>query len=97
MAVYRRKLGRPKKVEVSDIDAAIDRILKEGALKFRDEMMQLDGKAYCDRYMMLMEYIKPKLSRQEIKTDMQPVFNILFAPVQPKELESPAEDADVIE
>lgn len=88
----RRRIGRPKKVELSDIDIAIDRILKEGAIKFRDEMMALDGKAFVDRYMMLMEYIKPKLSRQEIKTDMQPVFNILFTPVQPKGLNEPMKE-----
>ena len=95
-------MGRPTKTEVSDIDSAIDQILKEGAMKFRTEMMTLDGKAFCDRYMMLMEYIKPKLSRQEIKTDMQPIFNILFQPVQPKQIEDIqireiAEDAEITE
>jgi len=48
-----------------DIGAVIERVLKDGESKFRREMMSMQGKDYIDRYLQLIEYSVPKLSRVE--------------------------------
>lgn len=55
-----------KDVPKGDIDALIQKIVDDGATKFATELMSLEGKEYVDRFSNLLEYIKPKLSRQDV-------------------------------
>ncbi|MDV7391486.1 hypothetical protein RZS08_09045 [Arthrospira platensis SPKY1] len=45
------------------IDHIFDEIVEKGSKKFYNELMGLSGKEYVDRYMQVVEYIKPKLSK----------------------------------
>jgi hypothetical protein len=45
------------------IDHVFDEIVSKGAEKFHRELMGLSGKDFVDRYMAVVEYIKPKLSK----------------------------------
>jgi hypothetical protein len=46
-----------------------DFITTEGAEKFQDELMKLDGKEYINSYINILEYFQPKL--QKIDADVK--------------------------
>ena len=64
--------GRPKGSKNKKtvlMDAFIKNIVNEGQAKFHEELSKLSGTAYLDRYMQLIEYVTPKLARQEVKQE----------------------------
>lgn len=56
-----------KKTALLDVFAKT--VCEEGAEKFMKELKKLKGKQYVDAYLMLFEYVKPKLSRTEAKVE----------------------------
>lgn len=65
----KQKTGGRKKGAVNKrtalLDAFAQTVCEEGAEKFTKELNKLKGKQYVDAYLMLFEYVKPKLSRTE--------------------------------
>lgn len=53
------------------LDSFCQVIIDGGIEKFQKELKQLDGKDYINAYLQLLEYVKPKLSRAEIKADVK--------------------------
>lgn len=42
-------------------------LVNAGAERFKKELVKLKGKDYCDMYTKTLEYVKPKLSRQQVQ------------------------------
>lgn len=53
------------------IDSFAKTICDGGMEKFEQELQKLTGKDYVNAYMQLFEYVKPKLSRMEMKADVK--------------------------
>lgn len=51
------------------LDAFAQTVCEGGIDKFKTELNKLKGKQYVDAYLMLFEYVKPKLSRTEAKVE----------------------------
>lgn len=53
------------------IDSFAKTICDGGMDKFEQELKKLSGKDYVNAYLQLFEYVKPKLSRMEMKADVK--------------------------
>jgi hypothetical protein len=53
------------------IDSFAQSICDGGMEKFQSELENLEGKDYVNAYLQLFEYVKPKLSRMEMKADVK--------------------------
>lgn len=58
-----------KKTEQWEIFSAY--CLDGGLKKFKEELTKLEGKAYVDAYLSLLEFHQPKLQRSEIKATIE--------------------------
>lgn len=63
-----RKKGAANK-KTALLDAFAQTVCEGGVEKFKTELKKLKGKQYVDAYLMLFEYVKPKLSRTEAKVE----------------------------
>lgn len=66
------------------IDDLIEYLSNEGAERFVRAMDSLDDKTFANNYIQLIEFIKPKLSRQEstVTVDNSQPINISFRSVE---------------
>lgn len=48
------------------LDAFAKTIVEGGMEKFQRELMKLNGKEFVNAYMVIFEYVKPKLARTEL-------------------------------
>jgi hypothetical protein len=53
------------------IDSFAKTICDGGMEKFKTELNKLTGKDFVNAYLLLFEYVKPKLSRMEMKADVK--------------------------
>jgi len=51
------------------LDSFAQTVVEGGMEKFLDELMKLKGSQFVFAYMTLFEYVKPKLSRVDAKTE----------------------------
>jgi len=73
--------GRTKVLNTEDTKELIIRLLKNSSDIFYEKFKALaetKPESFVKLYMQLMEYVTPKLSRQEITSDTTPVVNIAF-------------------
>lgn len=86
----KKRQKAPRGISKKDPDGVIAELLKCGAQKFFEELMALEGRAFVDRYLSLVEYQVPKLSRQEVKGDVGHHFQITLMPLtdNSKQIES---------
>lgn len=71
--------GRPKgsfNAKNAEIRDFIQLILTEGKEKFREEMMKLSGKQFIEAWTTLIEFSTPKLSRTEVKAEVENKVNL---------------------
>jgi hypothetical protein len=61
--------GKNKKTLL--IDSFAKSICDGGMEKFQQELDKLEGKEYINAFLQLFEYVKPKLSRMEMKADVK--------------------------
>jgi hypothetical protein len=64
--------GKPKGVKSKKtiiLEAFVQAIAEGGVEKFQIELNKLTGKDYVTSYLALLEYVKPKLARQEVKQE----------------------------
>ena len=63
----------------ADMPDVVDKLLRMGSEKFKRELMKLQGKEYVDRYLQMLEYSVPKLSRvdKNASDDFKPI-NVQF-------------------
>ena len=73
-----RKKGASNK-NTALLDAFAKTVCEEGSDKFMRELKKLKGKQYVDAYLMLFEYVKPKLSRTEAKVEA--IVNLTDQPI----------------
>jgi hypothetical protein len=52
------------------LDAFAEDVVSGGIDKFKKELRTLKGSAYINAYLQLFEYVKPKLSRMEMRADV---------------------------
>ena len=68
-AVGKARVKAKEKMEFLDlsaelkVDKAFENVITDGYEKFIEEFMSLEGRDYVDRYLAVVEYIKPKLSK----------------------------------
>lgn len=68
-AVGKARVKAKEKMEFLDlsaelkVDKAFENVITDGYEKFIKEFMSLEGRDYVDRYLAVVEYIKPKLSK----------------------------------
>jgi hypothetical protein len=71
----KQKTGGKKKGTVNKKTAILDSFAKSvvdgGMAKFERELNKLSGQAYINAYLQLFEYVKPKLSRMEMKAEVE--------------------------
>jgi len=48
-------------------DKLSDYLVNAGAERFKKELIKLKGKDFCEQYNKTLEYVKPKLSRQQLE------------------------------
>jgi hypothetical protein len=48
-------------------------MVNEGAEKYQQELMKLEGKEFINAFALLLEYFEPKLTRAELKHDLRDV------------------------
>ena len=65
-----RTKGTPNKID-SDTKQFLNDIVSNNQDKIEQELDKLDGKAYLDAVFNLIEYIQPKLSRTEVKAEVE--------------------------
>ena len=65
-----REKGTPNKRTLI-IDTFAKSICEGGMDKFEKELNELEGKDYVSAFLSLFEYVKPKLSRMEMKADVE--------------------------
>jgi hypothetical protein len=71
--------GKPKGVKSSKsliLESFTEAIVEGGIEKFQIELNKLTGKDYVSTYLALLEYVKPKLARQEIKQEGATIHTI---------------------
>lgn len=64
-----RKKGTPNKD--TELKKFLIDLVNSGQQKLIDELETLSGKDYVDAIFKLMEYVQPKLSRAEVKTEIE--------------------------
>lgn len=62
--------GTPNK-KTAVLDSFAQMICEGGAEKFQTELQQLEGREYVNAFLALFEYVKPKLSRTEVKAEVE--------------------------
>ena len=63
-----RKKGTPNK-KTAQWENFVEYCMNSGLEKFQQEMDKLQGKAFTDTFINLIEYHKPKLARTELTGD----------------------------
>lgn len=65
--------GRPKGSVNKDneLKAFLRELVNDSQEKLEQELSKLEGKAYVDAMFALMEYVQPKLSRTEVKAEVE--------------------------
>lgn len=64
-----RAKGTPNKD--NELKAFLRGLAEESKEKLREEIGKLQGKQYIDAMFALMEYVQPKLSRAEVKAEVE--------------------------
>jgi len=78
-----------------DFKRFIEGLLGDQRHRFLAEMEGLEGKAFVDRYLQLIEYVQPKLSRQEVDQTLSMPVAISFIPAaRPIEIEGEVIEED---
>jgi hypothetical protein len=65
-----RKKGLPNK-KTAILDTFAQSVVDGGMEKFKKELNKLEGKDFVNAYLSLFEYVKPKLSRMEMKAEVE--------------------------
>lgn len=53
------------------LDTFANAIVDGGMERFQTELSKLEGRDYVNSFLQLFEYVKPKLSRMEMKADVK--------------------------
>jgi hypothetical protein len=64
-----RQKGQPNKKTLV-LDSFAQTIVDGGMEKFQQELNKLEGRDYVAYFLSLFEYVKPKLSRTEVKAEV---------------------------
>lgn len=65
-----KQKGTPNKKTVV-LNTFAETICDGGMEKFKTELSKLEGREYVNAYLQLFEYVKPKLSRTEVKAEVE--------------------------
>jgi len=65
-AIYGRKSKRGEDKDKKHLRDVILKLLKENEEKFTEELNKLQGTAFIDRFLNILEYALPKMRRTEI-------------------------------
>ncbi len=71
-----RQKGTPNKD--NELKAFLRELVGDNQEKLVEEIEKLEGKAYIDAVFALMEYVQPKLSRTEVKAEVDNNLNIII-------------------
>jgi len=72
-----RTKGTPNKD--NELKTFLIDLVNDSQEKLQDELNKLEGKAFVDSMFALMEYVQPKLSRAEVKQEIEVVEGIDFS------------------
>ena len=64
-----RQKGTPNKP--NELKSFLIELVNDNQDKLVDEIKKLEGKAFTDSMFALMEYVQPKLSRTEVKAEVE--------------------------
>jgi hypothetical protein len=53
------------------LDSFANTIVDGGMEKFQTELTKMEGREYVNAFLQLFEYVKPKLSRMEMKAEVK--------------------------
>jgi len=76
-----RKEGVPNK-DKQKLRESIAQLLDDNQEKFNREFFKLDGAAFIDRFINLLEYCTPKLNRTDLVSDDEKINCINFTDVE---------------
>ena len=82
-----REKGTPNK-RTAQWEMFVEHSLSGGLEKFRNEFAKLEGRTYVDAYLKLLDFLKPKLKRQEISATIESDMESKIANMTSDERES---------